>query len=182
MLIGIAGPAGSGKDTAARYLVECRGFRKDSFASPLKAGLSAMLSIDPILFEDNKFKESMIEDLGCTSRHLLQTLGTDWGREIIHKDIWVILKKREYQSNHKGLVVFSDVRFENEAEFIRSNGFIIHIKGRDTYLDEDASKHQSEDGIEIKPNDQILDNSGTLRQLEKRLDKILKKSLYCFGV
>jgi len=42
-IIGFTGPARSGKDTAAEYVITNFGYKRYSFAMPLKAGLQAML-------------------------------------------------------------------------------------------------------------------------------------------
>ena len=42
ILIGITGPARSGKDTVAGFLIE-QGFHRVSFADPLKAGVAAIV-------------------------------------------------------------------------------------------------------------------------------------------
>jgi len=42
MIIGFVGFIGSGKDTAADYLVNFHGFRRDSFANTLKDAVAAV--------------------------------------------------------------------------------------------------------------------------------------------
>ena len=44
-LIGIAGAAGSGKDTAAAHLAETFGFHVEPFAKPLKRAFGLFLTI-----------------------------------------------------------------------------------------------------------------------------------------
>jgi hypothetical protein len=59
MIVGICGFIGSGKDTAADYLVNFHGFRRESFANTLKDAVSCVFGWDRTLLE------------GRTSRHLV---------------------------------------------------------------------------------------------------------------
>ena len=51
MIIGFVGLIGSGKDTAADYLVNNRGFKRDSFAAPLKDAVANVFGWDRQLLE-----------------------------------------------------------------------------------------------------------------------------------
>jgi hypothetical protein len=75
MLIGIAGPKRSGKDTLARGLCAALGLSQDSFAGPLRAFVANTLGMTLAELEDAK--EAPIAWLdGITPRHLMQTVGT----------------------------------------------------------------------------------------------------------
>lgn len=70
---------------------------------------------------------------------------------------------------NNNVVIIKDVRFENEADFIRShNGKIWHVK-RDNATK--VISHSSERGIEIKPEDIIINNNGSLMDLEAAVQK-----------
>ena len=153
MIIGITGKKRSGKDTTANLIVTHYNFHKLSFAHPIK--LAAQMMLDTFFDDDDK--ETIIPYLGVSYRHILQTLGTEWGREQIHPDIWVILALKKIKSLNLENVVFSDLRFPNEANAIRdNNGFIIHIIGPKS---EHTDNHASERGLPVGPNDFIIDNS-----------------------
>ena len=134
-IIGIHGPAGSGKSELSAHLVNTHGFSPTKFAAPLKNMIAVLLCSAGICTEDNfldylegSLKEEPIELFGgATCRHLMQTLGTEWGRNAVHPDFWV----RTWfggVSNFQDSVVVDDVRFENEAETIRAmGGTIIHL-------------------------------------------------------
>lgn len=52
----------------------------------------------------------------------MQTVGTEWGHDMIHRDLWVkVVEQKIRQVRREGAtgVVVSDVRFDNEADFIR---------------------------------------------------------------
>ena len=114
VLIGFTGLAESGKSTAADFLTT-RGFKKQSFAEPLKEMVSG-------LTPDGKIDKAR-------DRKLLQYLGTDYFRDTIDRDYWVKLmtdKLPQLLARHS--VVIDDVRFDNEAEAIKSlGGIIIHV-------------------------------------------------------
>lgn len=85
MIIGIAGKKRSGKDTAAKVF-ERLGFTHDSFAAPMKRFVQDIVGHE-LRDED---KEAPMEWLdGMTPRRMWQTLGTEWGRMMVHPDLWV---------------------------------------------------------------------------------------------
>jgi hypothetical protein len=159
-IIGFAGPAGSGKDTCGAYFVE-RGWTRISFADPLKRGLKAMGFGDPQMQWE---KEKLVPGLPVTWRHCAQTLGTEWGRQLIDPDLWVILAQRYMATAPAAKFVFTDVRFENEAKMIReAHGVIVHLEGRGTGTSNDA--HQSEQRLKNHLWDLNCNNSGSLSSL-----------------
>lgn len=170
-VIAIAGPAGSGKDTAGKYLIENFGFKKLSFAGPLKQMLTVMGFPEPATAEE---KEAIIPALGVSWRQMAQSLGTEWGREKVHADLWVILAER-LMRREGGAFVITDCRFENEAHLTRSlKGVVGHLEGRAYEMPEATAGHRSEAGIEFKEggNDFHVDNSGTLEELYSQLDTL----------
>lgn len=140
MIIGITGKAGVGKSTAAKVLVRDHGFVCLPFAGPLKKMLSALGLSDAELYGD--MKEAVNPFFGRTPRHMMQTLGTDWGREMIHPAIW--LKAWELEAAKHEKVVVDDVRFLNEIDMIKSmNGMIVRLE-RTIAENPETAKHVSE--------------------------------------
>lgn len=173
-LIGIAGKARSGKDTAAAYLVEKHGLVKYSFADPLKSGIRAMFGLTEE-HVNGDLKETVIPWLGTSPRRLMQTLGTEWGREIVRPDLWVLLAQRQWDhlklatddTFHCGMIV-PDIRFEEEAEFIRRNGGqVIHLMRDELEL---VEAHKSEAGIRFQRGDWLIENNGTIEELHQALE------------
>lgn len=159
-LIGIAGPARAGKDTLADYLLNnlSDDWTRSSFADPLKA----MLSVIGVDCSDDA--KAVIDDsYGATPRHMMQTLGTEWGRHMIDGDIWV---KAFARMNAGKCVIVPDVRFENEADLVREHGVLIHLVGRGGI----EGSHVSENAIEFKPGDIVIDNSRDLAWLHGQVD------------
>jgi hypothetical protein len=161
MIIGFAGKKQAGKSTAATFLCDA-GFVRSSFAEPMKEMAACMLvgmglSLDETMFF-MQYKEERMPLLNVSMRHLLQTLGTDWGRKLIHPDVWVIAAARriEDQLSQGRHVVIEDVRFENEAAFIRERGGrVVHIRRDTGYMD----LHESEAGIRFCRGDVTIYNS-----------------------
>lgn len=74
------------------------------------------------------------------------------------------------------IVIIKDIRFENEADFVRKhNGKIWHIV-RDNA--EKINAHSSELGISIGTHDFVLDNNGSLEDLALAVEKQWQN---CFG-
>jgi len=170
-IIGITGKARSGKDTVADMLASQLVAERYSFATPIKRMLEVLHLKDK---EDDKAKHWY----DCTYRHMVQTLGTEWGRELIHQDIW--LKEAEYAlggEDAKGIVIISDVRFENEANWIRKNGILIFVCRPHQELIAE-SDHISEAGIDKIPTDWTLFNSQGLEQLKSQCNDLAVGILY----
>lgn len=133
ILIGMAGYARSGKDTVADMLVKQHGFVKVRFADALKRGLATMFDMTEAQLDGDQ-KELEIPRLGRTSRYMMRTLGTEWGRRLIHPDVWVIAMEQHLSqllASGCRRIVISDVRFENEAKLVKSakyQGFLVRVE------------------------------------------------------
>ena len=152
-LIGIAGPKGSGKTHIARML-ETMDYRHVAFAAPIKRMLVSLYG-HRLEFDGRKKEDPVMH--GHSTRQLMQSLG-DWGRGI-DPDFWVnhIAEMREWVRKFVGddvRFVVADVRYDNEANWIRAEGGII-LRIEVDYTGE----HSSECGITPHPNDVVLDPS-----------------------
>lgn len=132
-LIGLTGPAGCGKSTAAAALADM-GWTRTRFAAPLKAMLAALYAeagLDAAaaaLRIEGGLKEAPCPILGGrTPRHAMQTLGTEWGRDLIAPALWVRLWERRARAllGEGARVVVEDVRFADEAAAVRSLGGLV---------------------------------------------------------
>jgi hypothetical protein len=126
-VIALKGKGGSGKSTAAGFLL-AKGYAKVSFAAPLKRMIETLgLSPDEM---GGHLKEQPCAILsGASPRAAMQTLGTEWGRSL-HPDFWVnIWTRRAKEVLAKGYgVVVDDCRFENEAAAVRAlGGYVVEV-------------------------------------------------------
>jgi hypothetical protein len=139
MIIGFVGLIGSGKDTAADYLVNFHGFRRDSFAGTLKDAVAVVFGWDRTLLE-GRTKESRewrekqdawwTARLGIkiTPRWILQNWGTEVCRQGFHDDIWIASLENKLRKTNDNIVI-SDVRFPNEIRAIHNaGGNVIRVK------------------------------------------------------
>ena len=136
MIIGFVGFIGSGKDTAADYLVNFHGFRRDSFANTLKDAVAAVFGWDRTLLEGRtkearEWREQVdpwwAERLNIphlTPRWVLQYWGTEVCRQAFHDDIWIASVENKMRKTTDNIVI-SDVRFPNEINAIHGAGGIV---------------------------------------------------------
>lgn len=142
-IIGLLGPAGSGKTTLSSELLKLHPTAiKLSFAAPLRDMLVALgvqrewmasKKLDPIPWLGNH-----------TPRYLLRTLGTEWGRNMVSDTIWADALVREANSKNAPVIV-DDIRFDNEAKVLRQHGallLLMHCDGRGFNY-----AHASEEGL-----------------------------------
>ena len=184
MLIGIVGLIGSGKDTVAERLVTHHGYKRDSFAKRLKDAVSSMFNWDRDMLEGNttssrhwreqpdKFwSEKMGKEV--TPRLILQQFGTEVMRGQMYDGIWVDSVIGRYKGEN---TVISDTRFQNEIKTIKAHGGkILLVKRGELPTREEMQKqgaHRSEWDWMGSEFDYIIENNGTLTQLNVKIDKL----------
>jgi len=139
-VLGLTGRRGSGKSSVAKILANTYDFEIMSFATPIKDMLSAMGIPDKYL-HDPEFKEKPVPGYGKSGRFMMQTLGTDWARNLLGQGVWARAVKDKI-SKLKIDVVLDDVRFENEASMIHAyGGMIVRI---DRPYQNTTDEHRSE--------------------------------------
>ncbi|MFG0686184.1 deoxynucleotide monophosphate kinase [Pseudomonas sp. WSY_20] len=252
-LIGLAGIARSGKDTAAAYLQEMPKVASFALADPLKLGCQIIFGLSNEETWCDSLKETPIQHWRKSPRQLFQMVGTEWMRTF-NPDFWLmrahrVILKHDYQplelvvdpkdvvsefklachvffqfskdqlskadlfnypdpiwniapsqaidllknltesslTNWRSIrsnlptitpqipaypsdadtLIIKDIRFENEAKFIRDHGGEIwHIKRSNAVP---VHSHVSERGIDIRPNDKVIVNDDTLQQFKERI-------------
>lgn len=177
MIIGLSGYARSGKDTVADYLVEHHGFIKLSFATPMR---EALYRLDPEIKDMSglvySFKQAVnlfgwedMKEYFPAYRGLMQRMGTEVGREMFGEDFWVEQALRKVPADAN--VVFSDVRYQNEAYAIQRNfGEVWRIERPGISA---ANDHNSEHDLDDYKFDHRIMNYGPVEDLYKTVTTIL---------
>lgn len=164
-IIGLAGPAGVGKSYLAQGLKSRTRGKVFSLATNIKLGLYCMLN--NVDYED---KEGLAYG-GKTTRQLLQSLGTDWGRDMVGPDIWVDLLMQRIDQEDTHLAIIDDVRFDNEADAIHERGgVVIELNRPGIYYSEE---HASETPLDPRLIDHTLDCTRTALAVTEILTKKL---------
>lgn len=131
MLIGIVGKMGTGKDYILTNIIipilkdkneQYRTYIQLSFADQIKVNVMTKNNIEFDQVYVNKTHET---------RRLLQTEGTENGRDILGENIWINYFdnwKKVHESRGIHIIFCCDVRFKNEYDYIKNNdGIIIKI-------------------------------------------------------
>lgn len=168
MIIGLTGKARSGKDTVAAHLAEAYKFHHYWFSKPMKEACRSIFGWDDRHLY-GELKEDVDPRYGVSPRVALQTLGTEWGRNTINSDLWILRAQKEMEQHEN--IVISDCRFDNEAEAVISQGGIVIEVSRDGI--DSVAEHSSESGISAKLINYRIDNNGSLTDLYREVDNFL---------
>lgn len=142
MIVAFAGLKGSGKDAAAKVLVDEYGFTKVAFADAVR---TMVLTINPIIPVPHNYGREHVSDLTSLVperladlvfafgwdkikrdipevRRLLQVIATEAVRDVLGADMWISTLLNNYPDllDADTRYVISDCRFLNEAEFINN--------------------------------------------------------------
>ena len=160
-IIALNGPKGVGKTTVARALEKHLAAYGEtailSFASPIKKMAQAIGVPDAHLL-DPEYKEKPIPGLGVTSRVLMQTLGTEWGRQMISENIWLWAMDRAIEREAWSLafeedalfVIIDDCRFDNEADHVwKRGGIVVNLEREGVGY---TGEHSSERKLSYEPD------------------------------
>lgn len=141
--------------------------------------------------------DTMIKQVKLTPRLILQLLGTEAGREIIHPNIWVNALMSEYNKNdvnpikvrqgrltalqafnlsqnNKPKWIITDMRFPNELEAVKKRGGITIRVNRisDEAGQYEVKQHPSETALDNHKFDYVIDNSGSMSSLINKVKEI----------
>jgi hypothetical protein len=173
-LIGLTGRAGAGKSTVAAYLEDEHAFEHRAFADPILemiCTLFAHCGIDGAHAIERNLKE-LPTALGFSYRELAQELGTGWGRRL-SESFWLRAAELALDGamERGDDIVISDVRFPNEADWIRQRGGVIVRVFRNDLPPVRA--HESEAHVDTIGSTWALYNFGSLETLCDQVDRML---------
>ncbi len=186
-VIGLSGYAGVGKDTVARICAARFRFERLAFADGVR---EALLAVDPIVAlpsPDNLSRSharlaEVVEAFGWEQakreipevRRLQQRVGTDMGRDQLGEDVWVDRALTKLASLGERVVV-TDVRFPNEAHALREIGAHVVRITRPGFGP--LNGHVSEIALDGWKYDAVLDNDGTVADLEVAVGRLVEELL-----
>lgn len=169
-VIGFTGFLEVGKSTAADGVIAAAvaakiPLAKFSFAEPGKQMLE-LLGVPPECLRTEEGKRRPLPEFGGkTGRELMQTLMTDWGRNMVSSDLWVRASARMMlrMVGSGVMCIIDDIRFDNEAEIVIDlGGTVIEV----TRPGKVRSAHPSEHGIQRYWIDRFIANDGTISDLQ----------------
>ncbi|HBA84905.1 MAG TPA: hypothetical protein DCZ95_12495 [Verrucomicrobia bacterium] len=164
MLIGIAGRARTGKDTLAGHMINRHGFVRWAFADVIKHAFMMVPGVSADQLHGDR-KEEIDPHYGFAWRVAMQRFG-DTMRGL-NPDFFIQVAERALPP--EGRVVISDIRFENEAEFVRSRGLLIHLRRPKAPA---VAHHISEQPLGVEIDDVVIPNTGTPAQMFARFDEL----------
>lgn len=188
-LIGILGKAGSGKDTTAAYL--CNNFdayrsaywcKKVALADKVKDVVAAVFNLNAVVYAARQLKEQPIPELDNYSyRTLTQLVGTECFRTVFGEWVWVSALHAKLTDMYwvGEAVVVSDIRFDNEVQWIlEQDGIIVYLNRPDA---QPVAAHSSEqiptlqycqDAVSAYGGAVVyVENNGSLQDLYAAIEK-----------
>lgn len=172
-LIALVGNAGTGKSTIASLLTTHHNYHRVRFADPLKRMLKSLGLSQAEL--DGELKETPNELLlGKTPRFAMQTLGTEWGRNLMGSDFWTTIWRGIVRDalNRGAFIVCDDCRFMNEALVVRGLGGQIWRVVRPGI--EITLGHPSETELHRIAFDKRFNNDGKISDLRRTIEKVMQ--------
>lgn len=190
LLIGLTGRTGSneiagcGKDTVADMISGCLSIESYGFADPIYDMVKAGFGINGRSkeWQSRDKKSAPIDWLSSDTksvslRYLLETLGTEWGRELICQDLWTRIAEKRYLESEAGMIV-RDVRFPNEVDWLdRLGGTLIHVIRPNHFNPEANPEHPSNQPLSIRSFDKTIINDCGLDVLKVRVINCLQEIL-----
>jgi hypothetical protein len=188
-LIALYSPApGCGKTTIANFLCSQHGFKRVGLADPMRAMLRALLEdyghtmCGAANFLARDKEKPTVLPYRPTARHMLRTLGTEWGRTCIGPKFWTEIwrsKVDEWLEDEQS-VVCDDLRFPEELDAVLDLGgevWRIERPGHEATPDEDG--HASDGALEGYHQiwHQRIRNDGTEDMLLQYADCCLRMEL-----
>ncbi|MHC5557564.1 deoxynucleotide monophosphate kinase family protein [Kocuria sp. U4B] len=185
-LIGLHGRKQAGKDTCGARLVAAHGYSRVAFADPLRLFLTkldplvgrrgdALLRLSTVLAEVggdwDRLKDEERDPVHREIRVLLQRVGNEAGKAVFGETVWA---QRGLAAARRlgGRVVFTDVRFDVEAEaVVAAGGRVVHVVRPGA--GGSADPHASEAGIDPRWITTTIVNDGTIEQLEQKVDALV---------
>ena len=180
--IGIHGRIGAGKNTAADALMtNSRTEKQLAFVGEFKEGLQKIFGFTEEQLHTQKGKRMVDERYDVSSRQVMQDIGTDYIRKKIRPDFFVFRMREivDGLSQDIDTVIFTDVRFPEEAAYVKElGGTVIGIR-RENDGTEEVSEHESETPLSDDYVNVWLENeNGYKKEFEEIVRKYASNFIY----
>lgn len=171
MKIGLIGLKRAGKNTFGDIAVKEFGYKELAFADELKKYAKLLF---PDHFKNNNKPVKLLQDFGE-------------GMRKIDTDIWVKLLANNFDKTDELNVVVTDVRHQNEVDYLRSKGFIIvkiennisdiidRCRATESDFEPNLLLHKSEQlALRDDVADITIENKGTLEEYQNKVRNFLQ--------
>lgn len=171
MKIGLIGLKRAGKNTFGDIAVKEFGYKELAFADELKKYAKLLF---PDHFKNNNKPVKLLQDFGE-------------GMRKIDTDIWVKLLANNFDKTDELNVVVTDVRHQNEVDYLRSKGFTIvkiennisdiidRCRATESDFEPNLLLHKSEQlALRDDIADITIENKGTLEEYQNKVRNFLQ--------
>lgn len=166
ILLALTGLQAAGRGIVASRLVSHHGFIVHRFETPIRRMLSVGLGIDDATLDARDKSVPLDGYGGVTLRQMKRTLGQEWGRRMIHSDVWVTAWARSMPDAPR--VVADDLGFFNEAHAVHNMGGEVWRIDRPSLTITDHPAHQV---MRELPTDITVQNLTTISALVSAVDE-----------
>ena len=179
MKIAISGKLRSGKDTIGKQLIEMYGFEEFKFSS----GITKLIQD---YFPSNVYSKGKLREHYQTIGQSIRGLDENVWIRYTHNQIQEHLRQHGSKTN----IVITDLRQQNEANYLRENGFTIikvealsglrvqRAKDSGDIFNIDDFNHETELSVDHINADYVLDNNGTLEDLTSQMNMLMMSLCY----
>lgn len=173
LVIGLAGPIGSGKDTVAEFIANVYDDAQSyALAEPMANVAEYITGEEFWLFREQDSKKEISETMGITRRDVMRKIGQGV-KDMFGEKVWLNRMAAKIEQENPAIAVVSDVRFDFEAEWVRHHGVMIHLIREDNPLADQMSSHVSDAGVTRVDGDYMLRNDYSKELLGAAVMEIL---------
>jgi hypothetical protein len=181
MIFALTGAKGSGKDTVASLLKEMypeKDIATVAFADPIKNALLKIFDLDSVE-EYDELKRDYLHwgdryDNIVSGRHVCREIGMLMRS---YSDVQFVNYVKKAADSHNGLLVVTDLRFDNEYLALRDMGAaIIKIKNGRVH---EEDMHITERGFDDELVDYVIENHDSMDDLKHNINDMMEALSAC---
>lgn len=199
LLIAVSGKLGTGKDYITENMILpiiSSTVSRMAFADHIKVNVASQAQAQASQAPQFTLEQCLLGAKSAELRGRLQTAGTAEGRDIYGPDIWVItlenwIRLRQVRDRGPDVVLVTDCRFENEANWIiKHGGLLVRIEshrrnavalhresGGDPEIMASISTHISETALDNFPFEYVVHNEDTCTDIADQVAEVCRRYL-----